>query len=266
MDLKLSAIFYLYKVFLENYESDNCAKVLEEEFYMVIYGNSLNDKHDYNVITMSSMNINDANNIQSYKLGDAMFDEDDLFSPPTYDDKIYYDDSMPPIYDDYCDDTYAIINSDNHTCETCHNYKYPLTEHYSFNEELIFSVHVLYDTPTITNDKKFAYGDTNKKFMHVDHEKNTLRDSYIVEFIHDATENYYERGRHPYRYLNNTKFSLFMLKVLKLHLLCLPVLVDSCSNKLIAYKIPMYRKWVRFKYIFYITLDALFVLQFLSFM
>ena len=154
--------FYLYKVLLENYEYDNCAKVLEEEFYKVIYGNFLNDKHVYNVITMSSMNINDANNMQSYKLGDDMFDEDDVFSPPTYDDKIYYDDSLPPIYDDYCDDTYAIINSDNHTCETCHNYKYPSTEHYSFNEELIFSVHVLYDTLTITNDKKFAYGETNK--------------------------------------------------------------------------------------------------------
>jgi hypothetical protein len=28
--------------------------------------------------------------------------------------------------------------------------------------------------------------------MLVDHEKNALCDSYIVEFIHDATENYYE--------------------------------------------------------------------------
>ena len=31
--------------------------------------------------------------------------------------------------------------------------------------------------------------------MQVDHEKNTLCDGYIVEFIHDATENYYE-GEH----------------------------------------------------------------------
>ena len=28
--------------------------------------------------------------------------------------------------------------------------------------------------------------------MLVDHEKNALGDGYIVEFIHDATENYYE--------------------------------------------------------------------------
>ena len=30
--------------------------------------------------------------------------------------------------------------------------------------------------------------------MQVDHEKNALGACYIVEFIHDATENYYERG------------------------------------------------------------------------
>ena len=85
-----------------------------------------------------------------------MFDEDNIFSPPSLDEKIYYDESMPPIYDDYidesvfgevmalfsdestiseevpidyenkvaiyddyCDDLYAIKNNDNH--ETCHH-------------------------------------------------------------------------------------------------------------------------------------------------
>ena len=33
-----------------------------------------------------------------------------------------------------------------------------------------------------------------KNSMLVDHEKNALCDGYIVEFIHDATENYYEGG------------------------------------------------------------------------
>ena len=42
---------------------------------------SLNDKHDCNVVSISSMNINDANDMQSHKLGDAIFDEDDLFNP-----------------------------------------------------------------------------------------------------------------------------------------------------------------------------------------
>ena len=52
---------------------------------------------------MNSLNIHDANHMQSHKLGDAMFDEDDLFTPPSFNVKIYYDDSMPPIYDDYID-------------------------------------------------------------------------------------------------------------------------------------------------------------------
>ena len=42
------------------------------------------------------------------KLGDAMFNEDDIFSLPGFDEQIYYDDSMPPIYDDYIDESTAI--------------------------------------------------------------------------------------------------------------------------------------------------------------
>ena len=57
---------------------------------------------------MNSLNIHDSNDIQSYKLEDAMFDEDHIFCSPSFDEQIYYDESMPPIYDDYCDDTYAI--------------------------------------------------------------------------------------------------------------------------------------------------------------
>ena len=39
------------------------------------------------------------------KLGDAMFNEDDIFSLPCFDEQIYYDDSMPPIYDGYIDES-----------------------------------------------------------------------------------------------------------------------------------------------------------------
>ena len=38
-------------------------------------------------------------------LVDAMFDEDGIFCPPSFDEQIYYDDSMPPIYDDYIDES-----------------------------------------------------------------------------------------------------------------------------------------------------------------
>src|ERR1041384_5095339 len=52
----------------------------------------------------------DANDMQSHKLGDATFYEEDLFSPPSFDEEIYFNGTLPPIYDDYCDDTYAIKN------------------------------------------------------------------------------------------------------------------------------------------------------------
>ena len=34
-----------------------------------------------------------------------MFDEDDIFCPPSFHEQIYYDESMPPIYDDYIDES-----------------------------------------------------------------------------------------------------------------------------------------------------------------
>ena len=129
-----------------------------------------------------------------------MFNGDDIFSLPSFDEQIYYDKSMPPIYDDYCDDTYALKKNNNN--ETCHDYDYPFSEHYSFNMETIYSIQVSYDTPTIPNEKNFAYVESNKISMLVDHEKNALCDSYIVEFIHYATENYYEGGTYACRYCN----------------------------------------------------------------
>ena len=54
---------------------------------------------------MNSLNIHDANDMQSHKLGKAMFDEYDIFSPPSFDENISYDESMPPIYDGYIDES-----------------------------------------------------------------------------------------------------------------------------------------------------------------
>ena len=224
------------------------AKVLEEEFNKMFGIKSLNDEHYCNVVSINSLNIHDANDMQIHKLGDAMFDEDDIFCPPSFDEQIYYDESMPPIYDDYidesgfgivstlgindptiledvesycdnyesgfgdvmtlfsdestiseevsidyenkvaiyddyCDDMYSIKNNDNHG--TCHH---------DFNFQLDYASHDSYFVefaPTTINENKFAYVQSNKISMLVDHEKNALCDSYIVEFIHDATENYY---------------------------------------------------------------------------
>ena len=102
--------------------------------------------------------------------------------------------------------------------------------------------------------------------MLVDHEKECLGAGYIVEFIHDATENYYEGGTYACRNCNNVKFPLYVLKILKLCLFCLPMLVDYCSHKLFAHKIPMHRKWVRLKCASHILHDAPVMFQFLSFM
>src|SRR6266511_5085430 len=104
MELRWSHIIHLYNVFRENDGKENCAQLIEEEFNKKFGIKSMNDEHDCNVASMNSLNIHDANDMQSHKLGDAMFDEDDIFSPPSFDEKVYYDDCMPPIYDDYGDD------------------------------------------------------------------------------------------------------------------------------------------------------------------
>ena len=85
-------------------------------------------------------------------------------------------------YDDYCDDLYAIKNNDNH--ETCHH---------DFNFQLDYASHDSYFVefaPTTIQENKFAYVECNKISMLVDHEKNALCDSYIVEFDYDPTCNY----------------------------------------------------------------------------
>ena len=103
----------------------------------------------------------------------------------------------------------------------------------------------------------YAFVESSKISMQVDHEKNALCAGYIVEFIHDATESYYERGSYASTYYNNIKFPLYVLKILKICLFCLPVLVDYCSHKLFSHKIPMHRKWVRLKCAIHIIHDAL---------
>ena len=105
MELSLSHTLHLFNIFRENDGKENCAQVLEEEVYTCFCTKSLNDEHDCNVVSMNSLNIHDANDMQSHKLGDSMFDEDDMFSPPSFDEQIYYDESMPPIYDDYIDES-----------------------------------------------------------------------------------------------------------------------------------------------------------------
>jgi hypothetical protein len=188
-----------------------------KEYYDIGYNYSHPHEtcHSYGGITQNHLS-----NIQLVYHIQVRYGDCDIFSPSTIEDKIHYDYSMPPIYDDY-----------NDGCD-------------SF-------------TPTITNKIDYACVESNDTFMHVDHDKNALCDSYIVEFINDTTENYYERGRHGFIYLNNIKSPLFLLKILKLHLLCLSMIVASCFNNLFSYKIRLHRKWVRLKCVWYLLFDAL---------
>ena len=111
---------------------------------------------------------------------------------------IYYENKVAT-YDDYGDDMYAIKNNDNH--ETCHhdlNFQLDYASHDSYFVEF---------APTTIHENKFAYVERSKISMLVGHEKNALCDRYIVEFIHDATENYYEGGTYACR---NAKISSFL--------------------------------------------------------
>ena len=84
MELSLSLTLHHFNIFREFDEKENCAQVLEEEIYRMFDAKSLNDEHDCNVVGINSLNIHDANDVQSHKLGDAIFDEDDIFSPPMF--------------------------------------------------------------------------------------------------------------------------------------------------------------------------------------
>jgi hypothetical protein len=114
------------------------------------------------------------------------------------------------------------------------------------------------DNPTILEECQLC--------MHVDHLENMLCDSHIVEFEYYPTCNYYERGKYGCRNFHVTKLPLFMLRLSMFYSSSLHMLVFACFDNLFAYKMPMHRKYVRLKFDFHILYDALFVLQFLSFM
>ena len=102
--------------------------------------------------------------------------------------------------------------------------------------------------------------------MHVDHEEKILYRSYFVDFAYDPTYNYYERGKYGCRNFHFTKLPLFMLRLLLFLSSSLHMLVFACFDNLFAYKMTMCRKYVRLRCICCMFYDALFVLQFLSFM
>ena len=91
----------------------------------------------------------------------------------------------------------------------------------------------------------------------VGHEQHDLCDSYIIDVVHDATENYFEIGKFGCRHFHPTKTPLFMLKVFKLFLFHLTMIVTLFFRDLFSYKFPRHRKWVRLKSVSHFLLDAL---------
>ena len=98
-----------------------------DSYFVEFAPTTINDESDY-AYDMPSHKLGDAMFDENFmfenlfaainvcpKLGDSIFNEDDLFSPPTLNDQTFYDGCMPPIYDenkvatydDYCDDTYC---------------------------------------------------------------------------------------------------------------------------------------------------------------
>ena len=60
--------------------------------------------HNIHASSMISLNAIVAHAMENCKLGDAGFDEYDLFSPSSFEEEICFDDTLPPIYDDYNDE------------------------------------------------------------------------------------------------------------------------------------------------------------------
>ena len=52
MELSLSHTLRLFNIFREYDENENCAQVLEEEIYKMFVTKSLNDEHDFNVVSL----------------------------------------------------------------------------------------------------------------------------------------------------------------------------------------------------------------------
>src|SRR3954467_9129827 len=133
-----------------------------------------------NVISMNSLDTIVANSMETSKLGEASFYENDLFSSPPLEDSysIAYDDTKPPIYDDY-NDAYDIFSPP--TIEEkidCDYNMPPIFDDYG--DENSNDSYFVEFAPTTTNKNDYAYVESNNYFMHVDHDKNVLYDSNIV--------------------------------------------------------------------------------------
>jgi hypothetical protein len=154
-----------------------------------------------------------------------------------------------PSYDDMFDE-YALRNR----CSLAYDDTKPLV-YDGYGDENNYSVE---SAPTT-----IVHVRSINSFMHMAHVRDALCDSYNVNSIHDATESYYEREKYDLMDLNNIKFPLSMLQILKWHLFYLSMFATMCLVDLFSYKIPMHSKWFRFKCVSYLLFNALSCFKFL---
>ena len=87
-------MLHLFNIFGENDGKENCAQVLEEELHRMVGIKYVNDEHDSNVVSMNSLNIHDANDMQATSLGMLCFMKMIFFCPPSFDEQIYFDEIL----------------------------------------------------------------------------------------------------------------------------------------------------------------------------
>jgi hypothetical protein len=156
---------------------------------------SLNEKHDCNGVTIDSIIVNCANDMQTHKLGDGMFDDFAITTTYCNDhdwgDNVSYDlENLFMPHDEYD------FESGFGRVSTLGIIDPTILE--SFQSHEIFDESGFGEVMTLVNDNPTIL-DECQLFMHVDHDEKILYDSYIVEFEYDPICNYYERGNYGCR-------------------------------------------------------------------
>ena len=228
----------------------------------MIHDSALNEKHDCNDIIINYINVNCVNDIQNPKLGDASF----AMSTTCCNDHDWGNSSynLENLFQPH--DEYEIANSVCNNIESGFG-RVSIDPRYLDNIQSyeIFDKNGLGEIMTLVNNNPTILEECQLR-MHVDRVENMLCDSYIVEFSYDSTCNYYESGKYGYRNFHVTKLPLVMLRLLLFLSAPLHMLVFACYDNLFFYKMPMHRKYVRLRCVCHVFHDALFALQFLSFM
>src|SRR4051812_24024016 len=113
---------------------------------------------------MNSLDTIIANAMEKSKLGEASLDENNLFSPPALEDRYFvaYDDTKPPIYDDY-NDEYDIFSPP--TIEEKNNYDYNMPPKFDdYGDENNNDSYFVEFAPTTINKNDYANVESNNHF------------------------------------------------------------------------------------------------------